>query len=100
MELIYTLFHTLFFGTGGLGVFADQIGLGPFALLAILAVGTAIVWITARGYGSWPFADTRIHAWRGAMRTRERRATAIVSRDPDAPGKTKPRAPGAALLAA
>ncbi|TDQ55248.1 DUF6412 domain-containing protein [Actinorugispora endophytica] len=92
MDFGYALLQVLFFGLDG-----TQLGVGSLAtVLAVLAVGAAVVWITAHGYGVRPLSETEIHARRGAMRRRERRAGAIVSRDPDASGKPRPRAPGAA----
>ncbi|GAB3206706.1 DUF6412 domain-containing protein [Marinactinospora thermotolerans] len=101
MAHIYALFQALFFGSGITDPFFDGTpGIGSFALFAVTAVGVALVWVVARGCASWPFShlDVQVQSW--AARLRAGRATTIPSRDPDAPGKTRPRAPGAAPVAA
>ncbi|MFC3998359.1 DUF6412 domain-containing protein [Nocardiopsis sediminis] len=72
---------------------------GSFALLALVAVGAALAWIAVRGVAAWPVPDSE-GGRADAMRRRSDRAAAPPLRDPDAPGKPRPRAPGAAPTAA
>lgn len=67
------------------------------ALAATAAAGSALsvcALISARGVPTVP--PTRI---RTAIRDRARRTAFLAQRDPDARGRTRPRAPGAALQA-
>ncbi|MEV8225196.1 DUF6412 domain-containing protein [Streptomyces sp. NPDC079167] len=68
------------------------------ALAATAAAGSALLVcsvISARCAA--PVPRTRV---RTAMRDREKRTAFLPQRDPDARGRTRPRAPGAALLTA
>lgn len=67
------------------------------ALAATAAAGTALAvcaLVAARCAPAVP--PTRV---RTAMRDRDRRTAFLPQRDPDAKGRTRPRAPGHALLA-
>lgn len=67
------------------------------ALAATAAAGSALAvcaWVTARSVPTVP--PTRV---RTAIRDRARRTAFLPQRDPDAPGRRRPRAPGHALPA-
>lgn len=67
------------------------------ALAATAAVGSALAVcasIAARSVPAVPPTSVRT-----AMRDRERRTAFLPQRDPDAPGRRRPRAPGRALPA-
>lgn len=72
--------------------------LSAMALAATAAAGSALLVcsvISARC--AVPVPRTRV---RTALRDREKRTAFLPQRDPDAKGRTRPRAPGAALLTA
>lgn len=77
---------------GFLGLFAGEGGLGAVVavLATTLAVGASI--LAARLVR--PVAPHRI---RTAIRDREQRTAFLPQRDPDASGRSRPRAPGRAL---
>lgn len=67
------------------------------ALAATTAAGTALTVCTLVAARSVPAVPpTRV---RTAIRDRDRRTAFLPQRDPDAKGRTRPRAPGHALLA-
>ncbi|MFL1378950.1 MULTISPECIES: DUF6412 domain-containing protein [unclassified Nocardiopsis] len=79
------------------------IGPGPDALpstvpvaLLFVAVGAAVAWYLAYGSAAVPAGDTTAGRT-GAMRRRSERSAIPTLRDPDAAGRPRPRAPGAAL---
>ncbi|MFE6835569.1 DUF6412 domain-containing protein [Streptomyces sp. NPDC057705] len=82
---------------GVLGLFAGESGLGAVvvALAATVAVGTEALAAAARLVRPVP-----PHRIRTAMRDREQRTAFLPQRDPDASGRSRPRAPGRALLTA
>ncbi|GAA1005814.1 DUF6412 domain-containing protein [Nocardiopsis tropica] len=71
---------------------------GSLALL-VAAVGAAIALFVLHGTALWPVGDTATGAAH-AMRRRSARLPVLTFRDPDAAGRPRPRAPGAALPAA
>ncbi|GAA1112165.1 DUF6412 domain-containing protein [Nocardiopsis metallicus] len=71
---------------------------GALALL-VVAVGVALAWLALRGTALWPAGDTATGAAH-AMRRRSKRLPVLALCDPDAAGRPRPRAPGAALPAA
>ncbi|OSP43498.1 hypothetical protein B7767_09800 [Streptomyces sp. 13-12-16] len=76
--------------TGGLS-------LADVALAATAAAGTALaVCVLLAARCAPAVAPTRV---RTAIRDRDRRTAFLPQRDPDAKGRTRPRAPGHALLA-
>ncbi|WP_159944170.1 MULTISPECIES: DUF6412 domain-containing protein [unclassified Nocardiopsis] len=83
-----------------LGVVPVELLPTPHALvLVVAAVGTAITWYVLRGTAPRPEGDTAACVGR-AMRRRSARLPVLPLRDPDAAGRPRPRAPGAALPAA
>ncbi|MFF4997281.1 DUF6412 domain-containing protein [Streptomyces flavotricini] len=86
----------LFAGVVGLlGLFAGEGGLGTVvvALAATVAVGAAA--LAARLVRPVP-----PHRIRTAIRDREQRTAFLPQRDPDASGRSRPRAPGRLVLTA
>ncbi|MFK0048102.1 DUF6412 domain-containing protein [Streptomyces sp. NPDC090741] len=86
----------LFAGVVGLlGLFAGEGGLGGVvvALAATVAVGAAA--LAARLVRPVP-----PHRIRTAIRDREQRTAFLPQRDPDASGRSRPRAPGRLVLTA
>ncbi|WP_328621381.1 DUF6412 domain-containing protein [Streptomyces sp. NBC_00354] len=80
---------------GFLGLFAGEGGLGAvvIALAATVAVGAAA--LAARLVRPVP-----PHRIRTAIRDREQRTAFLPQRDPDASGRSRPRAPGRPVLTA
>ncbi|WP_030158592.1 DUF6412 domain-containing protein [Streptomyces sp. NRRL S-244] len=80
---------------GLLGLFAGEGGLGAVvvALAATVAVGAAA--LAARLVRPVP-----PHRIRTAIRDREQRTAFLPQRDPDASGRSRPRAPGRLVLTA
>ncbi|MFJ8231388.1 DUF6412 domain-containing protein [Streptomyces sp. NPDC094448] len=84
-------------------VLADGSGAGVSAALALAAAATGaagaalVVCAVISARCAPPVPRTRV---RTALRDRERRTAFLPQRDPDARGRTRPRAPGRALLAA
>ncbi|MGW5848329.1 DUF6412 domain-containing protein [Streptomyces sp. NPDC055254] len=76
---------------GILGLFAGEGGLGAVvvALAATVALGTAALAAAARLVRPVP-----PHRIRTAIRDREQRTAFLPQRDPDASGRSRPRAPG------
>ncbi|MEV7556167.1 DUF6412 domain-containing protein [Streptomyces sp. NPDC089795] len=79
---------------GLLGLFAGEGGLGAVvvALAATVAVGTEALAAAARLVRPVP-----PHRIRTAIRDREQRTAFLPQRDPDASGRSRPRAPGRLL---
>ncbi|MFE1167463.1 DUF6412 domain-containing protein [Nocardiopsis sp. NPDC058789] len=67
--------------------------------LLVVAVGAALTWLALRGTALWPVGDTATGTAH-AMRRRARKLPVLTLCDPDAAGRPRPRAPGAALPAA
>ncbi len=75
-------------------------GAGGGALtLLVVAVGAALALLALRGMSLWPVGDTATGAAH-AMRRRSRTLPVLSLCDPDAAGRPRPRAPGAAPSAA
>ncbi len=72
----------------------DALPSAPMALLFV-AVGAAVAWYLAYGPAAVPAGDTTAGRT-GAMRRRSERSAVPTLRDPDAAGRPRPRAPGAA----
>ncbi|MFJ7156599.1 DUF6412 domain-containing protein [Streptomyces sp. NPDC101118] len=90
------------FGLGGLlgllGAFAGDGSLGTaVALAATAAVATAMTCAVLAARVVLTVPPTRI---RTAMRDREQRTAFLPQRDPDAAGRSRPRAPGRPALTA
>ncbi len=84
------LFLVLLPATGGLSVV-------DVAFAATAAAGTALTVCSVIAARCAPVVPpTRV---RTALRDRDRRTAFLPQRDPDARGRTRPRAPGGALLA-
>ncbi|CAM4201714.1 hypothetical protein GCM10009799_22920 [Nocardiopsis rhodophaea] len=100
MASVYALFHVLFAGFDELwSLVPTAAPAGALAVLALVAVGAALSWISVRGLRAWPpFDDGEVDRSR-AMLWRSQRLTPPPLRDPDAPGKPRPRAPGAVRVA-
>lgn len=88
LRLLSVLASLLLLG-GFLGLFAGEAGLGAvvIALAATLAVGASA--LAARLVRPVP-----PHRIRTAIRDREKRTAFLPQRDPDASGRSRPRAPG------
>ncbi|MEU9103743.1 DUF6412 domain-containing protein [Streptomyces xanthophaeus] len=82
---------------GVLGLFAGESGLGAVvvALAATVAVGAEALAAAARLVRPVP-----PHRIRTAIRDREQRTAFLPQRDPDASGRSRPRAPGRPALTA
>lgn len=82
---------------GVLGLFAGEGGLGAVvvALAATVAVGAEALAAAARLVRPVP-----PHRIRTAIRDREQRTAFLPQRDPDASGRSRPRAPGRPVLTA
>ncbi|GAA3728509.1 hypothetical protein HDA32_000159 [Spinactinospora alkalitolerans] len=100
MAFIQTVLHALLLGFDVTGALGGGPWSASLTLLALVAVGAALALMAVRGCVAPPFSDGDARVRRNAMRRRAGRGFAVVSRDPDAPGKTRPRAPGAAPVAA
>ncbi|WP_405789068.1 DUF6412 domain-containing protein [Streptomyces sp. NBC_00029] len=87
---VRTLLSLVLLG-GLLGLFAGEGGLGAVvvALAATVAVGTQALAAAARLVRPVP-----PHRIRTAIRDREQRTAFLPQRDPDASGRSRPRAPG------
>lgn len=72
----------------------DLLPSAPLALLFVV-VGTAVAWYLAYGPAAVPAGDTTAGRT-GAMRRRSDRSPVPALCDPDAAGRPRPRAPGAA----
>ncbi|ASU82083.1 hypothetical protein CDO52_04175 [Nocardiopsis gilva YIM 90087] len=100
MVSLYTLFHVLFAGLDDpWSLVPTAAPGGALALLALVAVGAALSWIAVRGLRAWPPLDDGEVDRSRAMLWRSERLTPPPLRDPDAPGKPRPRAPGAVRVA-
>ncbi|MDA8369442.1 MAG: DUF6412 domain-containing protein [Nocardiopsaceae bacterium] len=97
MALVYMLLGWLL--SGGLWPMTghDTVA-GAFTVLALVAAGSALTWMIVRGVHTRPRIDGDSRRSR-AMLLRSERAVAPPLQDPDAPGKPRPRAPGAAPAA-
>lgn len=82
-----------------LQLLAQPSAAGAVAALAVVAIGAALVWTVLHGIAAWRASD-RGSEVRDAMRRRSGRLQVVTLRDPDAPGRTRPRAPGAVPSAA
>ncbi|MEV7522224.1 DUF6412 domain-containing protein [Streptomyces sp. NPDC091371] len=82
---------------GVLGLFGGESGLGVVvvALAATVAVGAEALAAAARLVRPVP-----PHRIRTAIRDREQRTAFLPQRDPDAAGRSRPRAPGRLVLTA
>ena len=67
--------------------------------LVVVAVGAALALLALRGTAPWPVGDTATGTAH-AMRRRSKKLPVLTLRDPDAAGRPRPRAPGAAVPAA
>ncbi|WP_150240422.1 DUF6412 domain-containing protein [Nocardiopsis quinghaiensis] len=95
MSLLLAFFELLM-----LGVVPAELLPAPDTLtLLLVTVGAAVAWYVLCGAGPWPAGDTATGAAH-AMRRKSARLPVPTLRDPDAPGRPRPRAPGAALPAA
>lgn len=71
---------------------------GVFAVLAVAAAACLALYLV-RGLAAWPAREAIPDAAR-AMRRKSERLQVVPLRAPDTPGRPRPRAPGAALVAA
>ena len=96
---MYPLFLLMEFLLLGFQPLEPAAGLSPGScVLLLVVVGAAVALYFLRGTGLCP-GDTTTTASRG-MRHRSARMPVVTLCDPDAAGRPRPRAPGAALLAA
>ncbi|PDP85868.1 hypothetical protein CQJ94_19145 [Glycomyces fuscus] len=95
MSLLLAFFEILMLGV----VPAEFLPVPGSLALLVAAVGAAVACYVLRGTGPCPAGDTAAGAVR-AMRRRSARLPVLTLRDPDAAGRPRPRAPGAALPAA
>ncbi|MCY9786254.1 DUF6412 domain-containing protein [Nocardiopsis sp. EMB25] len=82
-----------------LGLFPTELVPEPGSLVLLAALGAALALHVLCGIGPWPAADAASTVAR-AMRRRSERLPVLTLCDPDAAGRPRPRAPGAALPAA
>lgn len=99
MAAINALLYALLLGSVDLLPLSTPPAAGAFAALAIVAIGAALTWMVVRGGRVWPVLDSGPSQGM-AMRHRSACTATVAVRDPDAPGKPRPRAPGAAPAAA
>jgi hypothetical protein len=78
----------------GLGLFMDG------ALPALVAVAVTVVLTLAVGATSWAPSAERAHVRGAALRRQAARLAFLPTRDPDGPGRSRPRAPGTGPAAA
>ncbi|WP_406287734.1 DUF6412 domain-containing protein [Embleya sp. NBC_00896] len=83
-----SLFATLL-ALVGFGLFVDG------ALPGLVAVAVTVVLAVAFGAPSWTPSAARAHVRGTTLRRRAARLAFLPSRDPDGPGRSRPRAPGA-----
>lgn len=95
MTLLLAFAEFLLLGTLPTELVATPSSLG----LLVLAIGAALAWTVLFGARSLPTGDTATGTAH-AMRRRSRRLPVLTLCDPDAAGRPRPRAPGAALTAA
>ncbi|RNL84393.1 DUF6412 domain-containing protein [Halostreptopolyspora alba] len=99
MAAIYAVLHALLLGTFDLSWLSTPPTAGTFAVLAVVAISAALTWMVVRGRWTWPvLGNGPPHGV--AMRHRSACTATAAVRDPDAPGKPRPRAPGMTLAAA
>ncbi|WP_116246454.1 DUF6412 domain-containing protein [Nocardiopsis sp. FIRDI 009] len=94
MTLLITVFELLL-----LGPFPTELVPPPGSLALLAAVGAALALYVLHGLRPRPVRDAATTAAR-AMRRRSDRLPVPTLRDPDAAGRPRPRAPGAAAPAA
>ncbi|WP_052745761.1 DUF6412 domain-containing protein [Allosalinactinospora lopnorensis] len=99
MAAIYTLLHLLFFGAESAWPLSSLPTAGALTALAVVAIGAALAWMAVRGIRAWPLLDGGVSRCGAVLRRAERAVVAPV-RHPGTPGKPRPRAPGAAPVAA
>ncbi|WP_017569506.1 DUF6412 domain-containing protein [Nocardiopsis halotolerans] len=95
MSLLLAFFEFLMLGV----VPAELLPVPGSLVLLFAAVGVAVAWYVLRGTSPGTEGDTATGAAH-AMRRRSARLPVLTLRDPDAAGRPRPRAPGAALPAA
>ncbi|MEU8774040.1 DUF6412 domain-containing protein [Streptomyces sp. NPDC048606] len=91
-RLLLGLFLTLLLLGGALGLMAGEGGLAGAVVTLAVAVAAGAAALTARLVRPVP-----PHRIRTAIRDRERRTAFLPQRDPDASGRSRPRAPGRPL---
>lgn len=72
---------------------------GPLGVTAALTAGLAALAVVAALHVRLP-ATAPVHVWAVSLRDRARHTAFLRLRDPDAAGRTRPRAPSAAPAAA
>ncbi len=95
MSLLLAFFEFLMLGV----VPAELLPVPGSLALLVAAVGATVAWYVLRGTGARPARDAAAGAVH-AMRRRSDRLPVLTLCDPDAAGRPRPRAPGAALPAA
>ncbi len=83
---------------GFLGLFAGEGGLG--GLGAVVVALAATVTVVAAALAARLVQPVPPHRIRTAIRDREQRTAFLPQRDPDASGRSRPRAPGRLVLTA
>ncbi|WP_304452292.1 DUF6412 domain-containing protein [Nocardiopsis sp. YSL2] len=91
MTLLLAFAEFLLLGVLPTELVATPSSLGPL----VLALGAALAWSVLFGVRSLPTGDTATGTGH-AMRRRSLRLPVLTLRDPDAAGRPRPRAPGAA----
>lgn len=72
---------------------------GPLGVATALTAGLAALTVVVALHVRFP-ATAPVHVWAVSLRYRARHTAFLRLRDPDAAGRTRPRAPSAALAAA
>lgn len=95
VKLVLALFlPALFLALPGVG------GHGPLGLATALTAGIAAAFVVAVVLHARPETAVPMHVRAVSLRERARLANFIRLRDPDAPGRTRPRAPSPGSAAA
>ncbi|WP_030760374.1 DUF6412 domain-containing protein [Streptomyces sp. NRRL F-2664] len=79
---------------GAFGLFAGEAGLGAVAVALAATVAAVAVGAEAMAAAARLVRPVPPHRIRTAIRDREQRTAFLPQRDPDASGRSRPRAPG------
>ncbi len=95
MAAIFTLLNELLLGSFDLWPLSMPPSVGGLAVLAVLAVGVVLACVAVRAGRVWRLLSGGSSS-SVALRRRSACTAPVAVRDPDAPGKPRPRAPSVA----